>query len=368
MSQQYPRPLVSVVVPAFNEAAILQANLQRTCDYLDTLGEPCSWELIVVDDGSTDGTGELALAAAATRREIRVHRHPINLGLGQALRTGFRLCRGDYIVVLDLDLTYAPEHVGRLLERIRASGSEIVLASPYMAGGRASSVPWVRRQLSRWANRFLALTARGVISGGNVSTLTGMVRAYDARFIRSLNLKSTGVEINTEILYKGMILNARIEEIPAHLDWGARRRGYSVWSSRRRIRRGIVLSLLAGFIIRPFAFFIIPAALLAMVSLYMVAWIGLHVVRHWREVAPAGGSFDAMFSESVARAFQQAPHAFIVAGITLLLSAQLFSLGVLALQAKQYFEELFHFGTRLYSHSRELERLLAGRTGQPPVE
>ena len=106
--------------------------------------------------------------------------------------------------------------------------AEIVLASPYMAGGRASSVPWIRKMLSRWGNRFLALTARGVNPAGNISTLTGMVRAYDARFVRSLNLKSTGMEINTEIIYKGMILNARIEEVPAHLDWSTRKHTRSI--------------------------------------------------------------------------------------------------------------------------------------------
>ena len=63
----------------------------------------------------------------------------------------------------------------------------------------------------------------------------------------------------------------------------------------------------------------------------------------------------------MAREFRQAPHAFVVVGITLVLSVQLLSLGVLALQAKQYFEELFHFATRVYAHSLELERLLSER-------
>jgi glycosyltransferase involved in cell wall biosynthesis len=287
-----------------------------------------------------------------------VLRHPANLGLGSALRSAFALCRGDYVVVIDLDLTYDPDHIGRLLERSRASRAEIVLASPYMRGGRATAVPWSRRKLSRWGNRFLALTARGVNPSGNLSTLTGMVRAYDGRFVRSLNLKSTGQEINTEILYKGLILNARIEEIPAHLDWTARAAGHSLWRSRRRIRRGIALSLLAGFIIRPFAFFIAPATVLGAITIYLALWIAYHVYGHYAAIGPLG-SLDERISAAVARAFQQSPHAFIVGGITGVLSMQLFSLGVLALQSKEYFEELFHFTTRLHAQGRELERVIA---------
>jgi hypothetical protein len=230
-----------------------------------------------------------------------------------------------------------------------------------MKGGRTSHVPFVRLLLSRWGNRFLALTARGVSPSGNVSTLTGMVRGYDGPFIRALHLKSMGMEINTEIIYKAMILGARIEEIPAHLDWGPQAPARSTRVTPRRIRRGILFSLLAGFIIRPFAFFIVPGLLLVLASLYIVVWIGIHVVTHFRQL-PEGSSFDVALSKALALAFQQSPHAFIVGGITLTLAVQLFSLGVLALQVKQYFEELFHFGTRVYAQSRELERLLQERT------
>ena len=94
----------------------------------------------------------------------------------------------------------------------------------------------------------------------------------------------------------------------------------------------------------------------------MLSWIGVHVAEHYRNIVPAaGGTFDDRFSEAVARSFQQSPHAFLVVGVTLLLSVQLFSLGMLALQAKQYFEELFHFGTRVYAHTQELEKRLDER-------
>jgi len=350
------RPLVTLLTPAYNEADLVAAHLRRLCDYMDSLAGEYRYELLVIDDGSKDGTGNAARAFAATRPNVRVHSHPVNLGLGQALRTGFPLAQGEVIVVLDLDLTYSPEHIRLLLERIRETHADIVLASPYMQGGRATAVPWFRRSLSRWGNRFLALTARGANPEGNLTTLTGMVRAYDARFIQSLSLKSTGPEINTEIVYKAMILHARVVEVPAHLDWSARRHTPTVSSSARRIRRGIVLSLLAGFIIRPFAFFIFPALFLSLTSVYMVAWISYNTFVHYRSLAAGGGGFDYLLSAAIGRAFADSPHAFIVAGITILLSVQLFSLGVLALQAKEYFEELFHFATRVHADARERDR------------
>jgi glycosyltransferase involved in cell wall biosynthesis len=361
------RPLVSVLVAAYNEEALIATNLPRICDYMDTLAERYRWEMIVVDDGSTDRTAELAQEFAAGRDNVRVLRHPMNFRLGQALRYGISQCRGQYIVTLDVDLSYDPRHVGALLERIRETRAKIVLASPYMKGGRTTRVPFVRRMLSRWGNRFLALTARGLGPAGNLSTLTGITRAYDARFLRSLNLTSAGAEINAEILYKALILDARVEEIPGHLDWTAQRKAHAVRRSGMRIPRGILFSLLTGFIIRPFAFFIIPGLLLLLVAAYVTAWIGIHVARHYGEVSATAGRFDPAISEALARAFEQSPHAFIVGGITLIVAMQLIGLGLLALQLKQYFEEMFHLGTRVYSNTSELERLRAER-GEPGRE
>jgi small basic protein len=98
-----------------------------------------------------------------------------------------------------------------------------------------------------------------------------------------------------------------------------------------------------------------------------MVWIGIHVATHYGEVAGAGKTFDSVVSEALARAFQQSPHAFIVGGITMLLSMQLFGLGVLALQLKQYFEEMFHLGTRVYANTRELERLQTEREPTKPA-
>ena len=207
------RPLVSLVLPAFNEATIIEANLHRLAEHMASLENEYRWEMIIIDDGSTDNTGELATRFAQHHDNAFVLSHVTNFGLGQAFRFAFNNCNGDYIITLDTDLSYAPEHIEALLKRIRETSAKIVIASPYMKGGRISNVPWLRKKLSVWANRFLSVAAEG-----HLSTLTSMVRAYDAQFLRSLSLKSMGMDIMPEVIYKGMILGARIEEIPAHLD------------------------------------------------------------------------------------------------------------------------------------------------------
>src|SRR5688572_19422857 len=142
------RPLVSVVVPAYNEAAIVEKNLRRLCEYMVSLETECRWEIVFINDGSTDGTGDLAEAFAEGMSNIRVLHHPVNFGLGQAIKSAFNACRGDYIVTVDLDLSYSPEHIRELLAKIQATKAKIVVTSPYMKGGRISAVPWHRRAFS----------------------------------------------------------------------------------------------------------------------------------------------------------------------------------------------------------------------------
>ena len=194
-------PMVSVVVPAFNEADVIVDTLGRLVDHLHTLDSRFRWEIVVVDDGSTDATGELAREFAAEHRGVRVLRHRVNFHLGQALRYAFGQTTGEYVAVVDCDLSYSPDHLTRMLHTIQDSGARIVIASPYAKGGKTTNVPFVRRILSRGANRLL-----GAAAGGGLTTLTGMVRVYDGPFVRSLDLRAVDADINTEIIYKARIL------------------------------------------------------------------------------------------------------------------------------------------------------------------
>jgi len=152
------RPLVTVVLPAFNEAAILERNLAEIFGYLRSLDSSYRWEVIIVNDGSSDATGAVADSLRARYPNLIVIHHVTNFGLGQAFKTAFARSRGEYVVTLDIDLSYSPEHIGLLLERIIASRAKLVLASPYMKGGKLSQVPWMRIP---GASRYSARVPRG---------------------------------------------------------------------------------------------------------------------------------------------------------------------------------------------------------------
>lgn len=333
------RPFVSVVLPVYNEATILETNLRLLVDYMTALEGKYRWEVLLIDDGSTDGTGEIVDRLASAIPHVRSFHHPANFNIGQALRYGFGNSRGDYVVTYDIDLSYSLDHIERLLDEISASRAKVVVASPYMKGGRVSGVPWHRKLLSRTANWFLSLTAKS-----GISTVTGMVRAYDRRFIQRLDLKAMDNEINSEIIYKAELLRARIREIPAQLSWtrdpDTKRQG----SIRiRRMTEGFAFS---GFIFRPFMFFVVPGLVIGFLALYALGWVVYHVIRFYGQTT---GGLDPRISAAIKLAWLHSPHAFIVGGIALVVAIQLVTLGILSAQSKRYFEELFHLGSSILS-------------------
>ena len=351
------RPLVTIVIPAYNEALILEQNLHLLCRYMQHLEDDYRWELVVINDGSRDETAALAEGFASNCPNVQVIHHVTNMGLGQALRTGFDHARGDYVITLDLDLSYAPEHIEQLLAKIRQTRAKIVVTSPYMQGGKVSNVPELRKFLSLWANRFLSLAARR-----NVATLTGMVRVYDARFLESLNLRSSGMEVNPEVIHKAMLMSERIEEIPAHLNWRTQQesaqREHSQRPRKKASRRKSSMKILRhswaifyyGFVFRPVMFFIIPSLAFFILAIYCIFWM---LVRSWeayQQISQVAPPHD--LSEPVALAFQQAPHTFIIGGMLLMLAIQLFSLGILAVQNKRYFEEIYYLGSSIYRSTK----------------
>ena len=353
------KPLVSLVVPAYNEAEILEKNLNILCQYMQRLESDYRWELLIVNDGSADATGDIADAFAAVRANVIVLHHMFNFRLGQALRYAFHRSSGDIVVVIDIDLSYAPDHIGLMLTKMKETRAKIVIASPYRKGGQVSHVPWGRRLLSRWANRFLCLMATKDYFSDKLTTITGMVRAYDGLFIRRLSLWAMDVDINPEIIHKAKILRARIVEVPARLNWQPKRKGAARTKrsqSTRRILRSIIQSFVSGYMFRPFMFFIMPGLLLFFLALYPLIWTVIHTVDQYNKLAGLGLTLDYRLSEAIGAAFKISPHAFIVGGIALMVSIQLISLGLLALQKKRYFAELFFLNSTMYRDHRNNSR------------
>ena len=131
-------PMVTVLAPAYNEEAIITQNLQVLWDYLMGLNAKYRFEILIVNDGSKDNTAELADAFAESHKNVRIIHHVSNKNLGGALRTGFANAKGDYIVVMDRDLSYDQHHIERLVREAISTDADIVVASPYMKGGKST--------------------------------------------------------------------------------------------------------------------------------------------------------------------------------------------------------------------------------------
>ncbi len=338
-------PLVSIVLPIYNEAAILREHTLLLIRHVRTLERQFRFEFIMVNDGSADDSGQIAERLAVEYDFIRVLRHPRNFGLGQALRTGFAQCRGDYVIVLDIDLSYGPEHIELMLDPMCSKGTRVVLASPYMRGGKVIAVPWLRLALSRLANRFLAR-----VSGHPFSTLTCMVRGFDGRFLRSLHLRGMGMDVMPEIIHKAKILGASFAEIPAELNWQLQNRAPGRRSSMRIVRH-IFGTMTSGFMLRPFTFLLAPGLLLLALACYVDSWVIIHVMEAHAELVGLG---KGDVSDAVAIAYARFPHTFIVGLLSLMLGIQLTGMAMLSLQNKKYFDELFHLGSALLRGQREL--------------
>jgi glycosyltransferase involved in cell wall biosynthesis len=119
---------VSVIMPAYNEADHIAASIEETMRTFNDFG--CIWELIVMDDGSDDGTYEIAERYARENpRQVIVKRNPYNLGKGRALKKSLRYVSGDYAIFLDADLDLHPNQVQALFDIMRLDNADIVIGS-----------------------------------------------------------------------------------------------------------------------------------------------------------------------------------------------------------------------------------------------
>ncbi len=120
---------ISIIVPAFNEEAVIRASLEEIVATFD--GMDLDYEVIVIDDGSRDGTTRAAIEVARRHSHIKVKRKPGNYGKGRALKKAFRYCTGDLIVFLDADLDLAPSFIPMLIDTMKWEGVDVVIGSKF---------------------------------------------------------------------------------------------------------------------------------------------------------------------------------------------------------------------------------------------
>jgi hypothetical protein len=204
---------LSVVVPAYNEEARVGDLVRSLEESLSSLGD--GQEIIVVDDGSSDGT-----AARVTETGVRLVRHEHNQGKAAAVQTGLAASVGAYVAVLDADLEYFPADLIPMLEQAEAAGTVAVYGSRYLeprnfrAGGPGRVRVLQDQELSSWvANWVLTGLVVGLYGKVITDTLTGL-KLYPGPFLRAQHLTSVGFEGDHEITGKLIKSGIPILEIP----------------------------------------------------------------------------------------------------------------------------------------------------------
>jgi len=176
---------VIVVAPTYQEAENITRFLEAVRSSVPTA------TVLIIDDNSPDGTGQLAEEAAERLGQIQVLHRVGKLGLGSAYREGFRLALSqdfDVIVSMDVDFSHDPAVIPALLSRIEA-GADAVIGSRYVPGGATVRWPWHRRLLSRWGNRYTA----GILALPVRDCTTGF-RAYTSDALRAIRPETTRAE------------------------------------------------------------------------------------------------------------------------------------------------------------------------------
>jgi glycosyltransferase involved in cell wall biosynthesis len=190
---------ISIIIPVFNEAATIEKVLQSV------RSSPVDKEIIIVDDGSTDGTRDLLKLEASD--ETRIFMHDVNQGKGAAIRTGLRYAAGDYVLIQDADLEYDPADYEILLKPILRGKATVVYGSRFL-GEHKAMLFW-----HSIGNRLLTLVTNVLYD----TTLTDMETCYKViptELIRSIRLRANRFDFEPEITAKILRRGHRIYEVP----------------------------------------------------------------------------------------------------------------------------------------------------------
>src|ERR671932_238555 len=206
-----PMPGTWLVLPTYNEAENIERMVEAATRFLAEASP--EYRLLVVDDNSPDGTGDMADRLAAERDDVEVLHRPGKQGLGRAYLAGFKhaLARGaDLLLEMDADFSHDPADIQRLIAA--AEGADLVLGSRYVNGGGVEGWRWYREALSRGG----CIYARVLLSVP-IRDLTGGFKCFHRRVLEGLDLDdihADGYGFQIEMTYRAIRAGFRVEEVP----------------------------------------------------------------------------------------------------------------------------------------------------------
>lgn len=201
--------ILSLVIPAYNEAGRIGGTVTHVCAYLDR--QPYDWEVIVVIDGGTSAAADEARAAAGARPNVRVFENEVNRGKGYSVRRGFAEARGDRLVFIDADLSLPVEGLAAMMSRFD-NGADVVIASRTAPGSRIEgAAPPMRNAMSKLFN----LTVQAIAVPGLGDTQCGF-KGFTAPAARAIfpHVKSDRFGFDVEALFLARKHGFRIDELP----------------------------------------------------------------------------------------------------------------------------------------------------------